>query len=313
MELILIIALNPSIDRRYFINDFEAGKSYSAYEVEYTPGGNGLNTAKIIKSFNEPIKVTGFCGGRSGEYVKETLDHMGIEHDFITINDETRSRIAVLSDYGVQTEIVEKSPSISGEEVLKLYELYKNMIQDAEIICASGELPRGLPVDIYRDLILMAKDQGKKFILDTSGEALKLGIKASPFLIKPSRNELEELMGFIMTSEAEMVKAARYITENGVEIAVISLGKNGAIVLYGDYYYRVNVPSIKAVNPAGAGDAMMAGLAVSLFRDYDFEYVLRIGAACGAANAMEAEMGKIDMALMKSIMNEIEIEKRLIW
>jgi tagatose 6-phosphate kinase len=313
MELILIIALNPSIDRRYFINDFEAGKSYSAYEVEYTPGGSGLNTAKIIKSFNEPIKVTGFCGGRSGEYVRETLDHMGIEHDFITINDETRSRIAVLSGYGVQTEILEKSPSISGEEVLGFYELYKSMIQDAEIICASGELPRGMPADIYRDLILMAKDQGKKFILDTSGEALKLGIKASPFLIKPSRNALEELMGFIMTSEAEMVKAARYITENGVEIAVISLGKNGAIVLYGDYYYRVNVPSIKAVNPAGAGDAMMAGLAVSLFRDYDFEYVLRIGAACGAANAMESEMGKIDMALMKSIMNEIEIEKRLIW
>ncbi len=114
-----------------------------------------------------------------------------------------------------------------------------------------------------------------------------------------------------MTSEVEMVRAAKYIIENGVEIVVISLGKAGALVLRGDHYYRVNIPNIKAVNPSGgAGSAMMAGLAVSLYRDYDFEYILRIAAACGTANSMEAEAGKIDMAIMKSIMNEVEIVKK---
>lgn len=311
--MILTVALNPSIDRRYFINNFEVGKSYKAYEVEYTPGGDGLNVAKIIKTFNEPIKVTGFCGGRSGEYVKESLDCLGIEHEFTNINNETRSRIAVLSNFGIQTEIIERSPSISSEEVLEFYQLYRKLVRDADIICASGDLPRGLPVDIYRDLIVMAKEEGKKFILDTSGAALKLGIKASPFLIRVNRNELEELMGFIMTSETEMVRAAKYIVENGVKIVVLSLGKTGALVLNGDYYYRVKVPSVEVVNSSGAGSAMVAGFAVSLFRDYDFEYILKIAAACGAANAMEADAGKIDMTLMKGIMNEIEIEKRLIW
>lgn len=313
MKLILTVALNPSIDRRYFINDFEVGKSYMAYDVEYTPGGDSLNTAKIIKTFNEPIKVTGFCGGRSGEYVMESLDFLGIDHKFTPINDETRSRMAILSDFGIQTEILEKSPSVSGEEVIEFYQLYRDLIKEADIICASGGLPRGLPEDTYRDLIVMAKEEGKKFLLDTSGKALELGIKAEPFLIKPNRDELEELAGFIMTSEVEMVRAAKYIIENGVEIVVISLGKAGALVLRGDNYYRVNIPNIKAVNPSGAGSAMMAGLAVSLYRDYDFEYILRIAAACGTANSMEAEAGKIDMAIMKSIMNEVEIEKRLIW
>lgn len=311
--MILTVALNPSIDRRYFIDDFEAGKSYVAYDVKYGPGGDGLNMAKIIKTFNEPIKATGFCGGRSGEYVMEALDSLGIEHEFTSIKDETRCRMAVLSNFGIQTEVVEKSPSVSGEEAIEFYQLYSKLIKDADIICASGGLPRGLPEDIYRDLIVMAKEQGKKFLLDTSGKALELGIKAEPFLIKPNRDELEELAGFIMTSEVEMVRAAKYIIENGVEIVAISLGKAGVLVLHGDYYYRIKVPNIKAVNPSGAGSAMMAGFAVSLYREYDFEYILRIAAACGTAHVMEGETGKIDMAVMKSIMNEVEIEKRLIW
>ena len=82
------------------------------------------------------------------------------------------------------------------------------------------------------------------------------------------------------------------------------------MVFYDGYYYKVKVPSIEVVNPVGSGDSMIAGFAVSALRGYDFEYQLKIAAACGTANAMEAETGKVDMANMKKIMNEIEIEKK---
>ena len=312
-RLILTIDLNPLLDRRYFIHDFEVGKSYTTHDIQYIPSGNGLDIAKIVKSFNESVKATGFLGGRNVEYIIEKLDNMNIDHKFIPIEDETTASTKILSDYGVQTEIYETSPCISADEVLEFYKSYKSMIKDAKIICCSGTLPRGLPEDIYRDLIIMAREGNKRFFLDTSGKALRHGIKASPYLIKLNRDELEEYMGFIMTNEKDIIKFANYIIENGVEMVIVSLGKSGAIVVYKGYSYKINVPSVKEINSNGAGSAMMAGLAVSMIRDYDFEYMLKIAAACGTANVMEKNSGEIDMANMKSIMNEIEIEKRLIW
>lgn len=71
----------------------------------------------------------------------------------------------------------------------------------------------------------------------------------------------------------------------------------------------MKVPNIKTVNPVGSGDSMVAGFAVSILREYDFETVLRIAAACGTANAMEAETGKISMNNVKKLMDEIRVEK----
>lgn len=310
--MILSIDLDPSINRRYFIHNFGVGKSYTAYDIQYIPGGSGLDIAKIIKSFSEPIMATGFLGGRNGEYVLEILNKLNIKNNFISIEEETRTSTKILTDYGLETEVSERSPSLSNDEVVEFYELYRKLIKDVDIICASGNISRELPADIYEDLILMAKEEGKIFLLDTSGDALKFGLKAGPFLVKPNRDELEEYMGFILTNESEIIKAANYIVESGVEIVVVTLGKAGAIVVYDGYSYKINMPSIEAINPSGAGSAMMAGFAVSMLRDYNFEYMLKIAAACGAANAMEVDSGIIDMGNMKSIVNEIEIEKRLI-
>ena len=307
--MILTITLNPSLDRSYFIKGFAKGKVYRAKDVQYTPGGKGLNMVKVIRSFNEPVMATGFLGGRNGRHVEEMLDNMSIYHNFIPINGETRSSLTILSDDESPTEVLEGGPSISGEEVLEFYELYRDIIRDSKIICASGSLPQGLPADIYRDLIIMANEQGKKFFLDTKGEALKIGIEASPFLVKLNRDELESLIGCMLTSQEDIIRGARYILENGVKMVIVPMGKAGYMVFYDGYFYRVKVPNIRVVNPVGSGDSMMAGFIVSLLRNYGFEYLLKVAAACGTANAMEAEAGKVDMHNMKSIINDIDIEK----
>lgn len=307
--MILTITLNPSIDRRYLVDGFEKGKIFRAKEVQYTPGGKGLNVTKVIKSFDEPVMAIGFLGGKGGEYIEDELDSRNIKHDFIAIDGETRSCLSILSDDGSQTEILENGPYVSENENLAFYELYKNKIKNCEVISASGSLPKGLAANTYRELIKIAKKQGKKFILDTSGEALKLGIEAAPFLIKPNKEELENIMGFTITNENDVIQAAKNLLNKNVEIIVISLGSEGAMAFFENYAYKVKVPNIKTVNPVGSGDSMVAGFAVSILREYDFETVLRIAAACGTANAMEAETGKISMNNVKKLMNEIKVEK----
>lgn len=310
--MILTITLNPSIDRKYVINGFEKGRLFRTDRMEYTPGGKGLNVTKVIKSFNEPVRATGFLGGVNGKYIEEKLNNIGISHDFVSIQGETRSCLAILSDDNSQTEILEAGPYIFVHETMKFYELYKNMIKEFEIICASGSLPQGLPPGTYKDLILIANEQNKKFLLDTSGEALKHGIEASPFLVKPNRDELENLAGYSMTSEEDIIRAAKDIMEKGVKLVAVSLGEEGAMAFYAGYSYKVKAPSIKVLNPVGSGDSMIAGFAVSLSRDYDIEDALRTAVACGTANAMETETGKVNMVNVKKIIDEIKIKKRRI-
>jgi len=310
--LILTITLNPSIDRRYIINGFEKGRIYRVNNFQYTPGGKGLNVTKVVESFKEPVMATGFLGGKSGEYIEESLDVVGIKQNFISINEETRSCLAILSDDDSQTEILEKGPLISKEETLKFYDIYSHLIEKAEVICASGSLPEGMPAETYKHLIVMAKKQGKKFILDTSGEALKQGIEAGPFLVKPNKEELENLVGQPVTKEEEITNAAKILLGKGIKIVVVSLGKEGAIAFCGDHSYKIGVPEIKVVNPVGSGDSMIAGFAVSLLRDYNLESLLKMGAACGTANAMEPETGKVNINNVKKIMDNIIINKKKI-
>ena len=310
--MILTITLNPSIDRDYHIENFEKGKVLRANDVKCTPGGKGLNVARVARVFTDSVMATGYLGGNSGNYIKERLDDLNIRHKFLSINGETRSCLAIHSDDGSETEILEKGPYISREEHLEFIKLYRNLIEDKEVICASGSLPQGLSIETYKELILIAKKQNKKFILDTSGDALKLGIEASPYLVKPNKDELEKLVGYAINSEKDVIKGAQCLLNNNIEIVVISLGEEGAMIFNKDYVYKVNVPTIEVVNSVGSGDSMIAGFAISLIENYDFELMIKFASACGAANAMEEETGKVNIDNVKDIINKINIVKKKI-
>ena len=307
--MILTITLNPSIDRRYNVNDFEKGKIFRTEDYEYTVGGKGLNVSKVIKSFGEEVVATGFLGGNSGKFILDGLNKMKIDNDFVNITGETRSCLAIISNDGSQTEILESGPLISEDEEKKFLTIYENLLDRVDIICASGSLPKGLDNNIYGELIKIAKKKNKKFCLDTSGEALKLGIEAGPYLIKPNKEELEDLLGQVIDSEEKLIKAGQSLLKKGIDIVVLSLGERGALLFNKNDIYRASVPRIEAINPVGSGDAMIAGMALAISRGYDYETTIKEGVACGTANAMESETGKVDQDKVLQILEKISIER----
>ena len=307
--MILTITLNPSIDRRYNLKDFEKGKIFRTEDYEYTVGGKGLNVSKVIKSFGEEVIATGFLGGNSGEYILDGLDEMSIDNDFINITGETRSCLAIISNDGSQTEILETGPLISQEEEERFLNIYENLLDRVDIICASGSLPKGLDNNIYSKLIKLAKKKNKKFCLDTSGEALKLGIDSAPYLVKPNKEELENLIGDTIDQEEKLIKAGQSLLKKGIDIVVLSLGESGALLFNKNDIYRASVPRIEAINPIGSGDAMIAGMAIAISKAYDCERIIKQGVACGTANAMESETGKVDQDNFLSIMEKVKVEK----
>lgn len=307
--MIITITLNPSVDRSYKVHDFEKDKIFRCSDYRFTPGGKGLNVTRVIKNLREDVTAAGFLGGRNGSFIIDKLDELKIKHRFTKIDGETRNCIAILSMDKSQTEILEAGPEICEKDLEDFLKEYSKLIMDSNVICASGSLPKNLDADTYFKLITIANKYNKKFILDTSGQALKEGIKAKPYMIKPNKEELENIISCTINNEEELIKEAIKIHEEGIENVLISLGSQGSLLVCSHGVFRAIIPEINAVNPVGSGDSMVAGFAVATERGYSIEDILKYASACGTANAMEIETGKVDINNVNNLMKEIKIEK----
>ena len=307
--MILVINLNASLDKKYEIEDIEKGKVMRARSVENTPGGKGLHVANVATILKEDCIATGLLGGKSGEFIENKLKEYGIKQDFVKINGETRSCLAIITDDFTQTEILEPGPEVSDKELHKFLDKYMDLIKNSNVIVASGSVPRNVPTSFYRRLIEITNTQEKKFLLDTSGELLKEGIKGKPYFIKPNKDEIEALTGRKISSTQEAIEEIKRFQSQGIKFVVISLGAEGSIAGYMGKFYKVSVPNVKAINPVGSGDSYVAGVAVAIQRKYEIEDILKFASACGTANAMEKESGFVTESVVNELINKIRVEE----
>lgn len=307
--MILVINMNSSVDKRYEITDIKKGQVIRARSVENTPGGKGIHVANIATILNEDCIVTGLLGGKTGEFIQERLNDYGIKQDFVKINGETRECIAFITDDLLQTEILEPGPIVSQDEQYKFLDKYIDLLQESTVVVASGSVPRNFPSNIYRKLIEMANSQGKKFLLDTSGELLREGIKGKPYFIKPNKDEIESLTGRKLNNIEDVIREIRLFHDKGIRFVVISLGEKGSVAGYDGRIYKVTIPKVNAVNPVGSGDSYVGGIAVGIKRGYEIEELLKFASACGTANAIEKETGFVKESVVSELVNKIIVEE----
>lgn len=307
--MILVLNLNASIDKKYKIKNIEKGTVMRASSVHNTAGGKGLHVANVATILGEDTLVTGFLGGNTGDFIKDKLSEMNIKNDFVSIKNATRECLAFITEDLEQTEVLEPGPELIDGELEKFLEKYKILLKDASVVVASGSVPRNLSKDIYKKLIEIAKENNKKFLLDTSGELLIKGIEGKPFFIKPNKDEIEDIMGRKVETTEDILKEIDEFHKKGIEFVVISLGKDGSIAGYKGEKYRVKVPKVKAVNPVGSGDAFVGGIATGIERGYNIEKILAFAAACGTSNALEEETGVVNKETVNKLMEQVEVTK----
>ncbi|MDN5342241.1 MAG: tagatose 6-phosphate kinase [Oceanotoga sp.] len=306
--MLLTVTLNPSIDRSYYVEGFNKNGVYRTKYEKITSGGKGLNVSRVLKKLDMDVIATGFLGGKSGEYIKDELDRLSIINDFVNIDGETRNCIAILSDDESHTEILEKGPVITEEYFYLFLKKFESILEqhlDIRFVSVSGSIPQGLKDDIYKRLIMYSNKFDIKIILDSSGEYLKNGIEAKPFLIKPNLDEINSLLNKNLNQKNFIEEIENLELEN----IIISLGEDGAIAKLKNNFYRVMIPKVKVINPVGSGDSMIAGFMIGYEKDYDDIRLLKFATACGMSNAITKTTGDIDLIFLKDIINEIEIKK----
>ncbi|MDK2840346.1 MAG: tagatose 6-phosphate kinase [Thermosipho sp. (in: thermotogales)] len=307
--MILTVTLNPSVDRSYRVDNFQVGKIFRAQEENSVAGGKGINVTKVIRALGEEVTATGFLGGKSGEFIEEELNKIGVNCSFIKIEGETRTCIAILDPVlKTHTEILENGPNVSQKYLEEFLDNFSELSQKCDIITASGSASRGVPEDIYVTLINIAKRNGAKLILDTSGNYLLKAVTAKPFMIKPNKEELEKILSKKLRNIEEVKKAALELRDSGIEIVSISLGGEGSIIACEEGVFKVIPPKVKVASPVGSGDSYVAGMAVGIKRGLDIVNAAILATACGAANAMYYKTGYVTIEDVEYIKNKVVVK-----
>ncbi|HER23784.1 MAG TPA: 1-phosphofructokinase family hexose kinase [Candidatus Atribacteria bacterium] len=285
------VTLNPALDVILEVNDLKINHYNKVLNAHTTSGGKGINVSKAIRGCGRETIAIGFLGGGRGRVIEEELREMGITTNFWHIEEKTRSN-TIISDIktGEHTLLSEAGPKITEYDLEMLMSIFYRVMSQCSIVTLSGSLPRGVPINIYGDLISIAKERGVKTILNTSGEQFIKGLEKKPFLAKPDLREVNRIFGITINQEKSAVKAAKEVVERGAEIAVISLEQEKDIIATREKIWFAETNYHQIVNLIGAGDALIAGLAIALSEEEkNFEQAISFSMACALASALREE------------------------
>ena len=148
-----------------------------------------------------------------------------------------------------------------------------------------------MPADAYARLGKLARKFGRLYP-GCPGNTCNRAPGTS-FAVKPNRAELEAWAGTPLQTELDIAAALCRLVREGTELAVVSLGAEGAMAVGQGRLWRVRPPRVQAVNTVGSGDAFAAGLAVGLERNLPLAEVLALACASGTANALHPETGHV--------------------
>ena len=305
--MITTVTLNPAIDKTITTSRLLTGQVNRSESVKNIAGGKGINVTKVLRQYGNPVCALGFLGGYTGRFIEEYVKGLGAESAFTEIAGETRTSTNVLSQDGYVTEILEPGPVIGEEEKERFLQTYKEKIAGSEFVVLSGSAPKGLPTDIYAQLIALADEQKIRTVLDTSGELLVEGVKTKPFLIKPNSKELEYLTGRRLRELREIKEAALQLVAEGIAHVLVSLGEKGMLYATEGRCLFAKAPKVKALNTVGSGDSAVAAAVMALQQGASMEDTLRLCVAISAANTTTLENAVIPKEYAAELFTQIQI------
>ena len=184
--MIYTITLNPALDRTLYVKKIQYDDSSRIEKEERYAGGKGIDVSRVLTTLGIGNKALGFVGGCTGEELEGRLLNEGVSSNFISISGETRTNIIVNDmSTGTHTVFSARGPEITPHALMQLIHKVENL-KEPGMVTISGSLPPGVNPEIYRKIIEIVKNRGATVVLDTDGDALKVGIDGHQDVIKPN-------------------------------------------------------------------------------------------------------------------------------
>ncbi|MFI3167030.1 MAG: 1-phosphofructokinase [Bacillota bacterium] len=282
--MILTVTFNPALDYVVGVQNLELGETNRMTYEEIQLGGKGINVSCVLSALEIPTRALGFVAGFTGDKIVEMAEDCGIATDFIRLqNGDSRINVKIKGD--VETEINAGGPEVSRSEQLKMFEKLQEL-RNGDVLILSGSIPKSMPSDTYQNIMQSLSGKGVEIVVDATGQLLLNVLPYKPFFVKPNKAELSELVGKKLESIEDVVDGAKYLQNLGGKNILVSLGKEGAVLLdeYGKIH-KTHAIKGKVQNTVGAGDSMVAGFVAGYVANKDYKQAMCMGSACGNATA----------------------------
>ena len=293
--MIYTVTFNPAIDYIAEVNNFKIDEINRATSEKILAGGKGINVSVVLKNLGTESITLGFIAGFTGKEIKRKVEEFGIKTDFVYIQDKfSRINVKLQSNIAgvksVETAINGEGPKISEKEIEELMEKLDKLEKEDYLVLA-GSVSRNMKDDIYEKICTKVKEKGAKIVADATGKLLVNVLKHNPFLIKPNREELEEIFEDKIETNEEIILYAKKLQEMGAENVLISMDQDGAILITKDKkVLHLKAPKGQVVNSVGAGDSMVAGFLTGFISFDDYEKAFKMGIAAGSASAFSENL-----------------------
>jgi 1-phosphofructokinase family hexose kinase len=309
--MILTVTLNAAIDRTVAVPSFRQGHRHRAVEASTFAGGKGVNVARALKLLDQPVIATGLAGGPTGARLMERLAEESILTDFTWIAGESRTNLAVIDPTsGEQTEINERGPDVSAEELERFLEKLLYLARGARLCAIAGSLPPSVPASFSARMVDELKALGVETIVDTEGEPLIASIRAEPAAVTPNVREAEGAVGHEFNDREDLLNGLESLVELGATDAVITRSEGCVASVMGPddqrRVYEVTVPAVEPVATVGSGDAFVAGFVAARYDGRPPEDCLRFAVACGAESTQHFGAGSVDSAEIQRLLPSVE-------
>lgn len=311
--MILTVTLNAAVDRTVAVPNFRLGQRHRAVESRTVAGGKGVNVARALKHLGRPVIATGFVGGSSGVRIVERLGEESILNDFTRIRGESRTNLAVVDPTtGEQTEINERGPQVTEEEVEAFVKKLLYLAQGASICVLAGSMPPGSDPDLYARLVTELKGLDVTTVLDTDGEQMRAGLRAGPAVVVPNVLEAEEAVGFEFNDSTDLAMGLQSLIEMGAGEAIITKPE-GCSAIIGEGHerqrYEVEIDPMEPISAVGSGDAFLAGYVAAMYEGRSPRECLALGVASGAESTQHFGAGTVDQREVQRLANRVEVRE----
>lgn len=293
--MIYCVLLNPAVDVIYETEALSLGSTVTGLRSTSVPAGKGLNVARAVSMLGESATLVSIIPQAGTVLFEEAAATDGIRTHFIEVPGRVRTNTTVLESISGRVThlnaVAAPVPSYVEQDILAVI---TSLAFFGDVWVLAGSVPPGISLEIYAKIIEILKHAGCVVVLDTSGEALRLGLAAGPTTVMPNRYEASALIGAPCPDDPAVARAADAILQGGVKSVLVTMGAQGGFAARTSEQFFVRIPPIVAVDSVGCGDAAAAGMAVGLHRNLDFKDRARYATAAAMSAALHKGPGIIE-------------------
>jgi len=309
--LIVSVALNPSLDRILHVPGLKIGSHMRGRLVSVQPAGKAVNVARLLGLLGTPCILTGFVGDDDRDRFKKSFDKTPVRVEMFDVHAATRENITLIdpSQGGLETHIRDVGFTVTDDDLGHLKKKLSILAIKGAYVIVAGSLPAEMSPDTFSDLLEVCRGKGAFVAVDSSGPGLEAVRKARDlWLIKPNRQELAELAGKPVETEADVQAAVKPLLKH-IDHVVVTLGAEGAYLFsrQGTWRARPRVEHQEVIKTVGSGDALAAGFVQFHSMHKSLPECLRWGVACGTAATFQLRAGVINPYDVKACYEKVEL------